>query len=263
MFAIIHVRVIKAAGIVLATALLLIVLQPLSPTLAATPHPAPVPAPTRVPDLILQVPVDAQDRALSCEAAVAAMVARFYRAPLPHGYYSWEDYFIKTIPLQANPHRGFRGNINGRQGAVDKGQTDGKGAYGYGVYAEPIATALQQAGIPAHAEYGVDYAVIQNEVRQGRPVLVWLFNLSYYKKYDPDTMKRWETDPETGQVYPLIEGEHILVVRGLSADGTRFLVNDPYRGRVYWVTQFNFWAEFEGMRVMFNPHESDNQEIDK
>jgi LysM repeat protein len=199
---------------------------------------------------VLAVPVDNQDRLLSCEASAAGMIAAFYRPTPPQGYFSWEKYFIGVIPPHYNPHRGFRGNMDGQQSTAPC--VDHFCSVGYGVYAEPVAQALQEAGlgIGARAEYGVDYAAVAQAIQAGHPVIVWIFHPDYYKSYNPATMLQVETDPETNQTYKLIEGEHVLVVRGVSADGKSFLVNDPYQGRSYWVSTFNHWDLLDGMRVI-------------
>lgn len=211
------------------------------------------PTPAAQHDIILDIPVDAQDHLLSCEASVAAMAAQYYRPTPPEGYTNWEQYFVKAIPIHCNPHRGFRGNIDGLQRTTNQNCDNNRGPYGYGVYAEPVAAAMTQIGVNAQVEYGVDYQAVAEAVKGGHPVMVWIFNPVYYKKYNPGTMRRIEIDPETHQEYALIEGEHILIVRGVSGDEKRYYVNDPYRGRVYWISAFNLWEEFNGMRVIIGP----------
>ena len=71
-----HIRWV--AGISVSVAALIVLFHPTSLTLAKAFRLAGTPMPTRVPDQILPVPVDPQDRALSCEAAAAAMAAQFY-----------------------------------------------------------------------------------------------------------------------------------------------------------------------------------------
>lgn len=203
--------------------------------------------PASAPPLILQVPVDAQDHTLSCEASAAGMAAAFYQPAPPSGYATWEQYFIQAVPQHRNPHRGFRGSIDGQQGVFQCADNWCPG--GYGVYAEPLAQALQNAGLEATVEYGVDCSAVHTALKNGQPVMVWIFQPLYYRTYD-STMRWVEVDEETHQAYTLIEGEHVVVVAGVSGDGKNFLIHDPYLGRVYWVSRFNHWELFDGMRVI-------------
>ncbi len=198
--------------------------------------------------VILPVPLDRQDHTLSCESSAAGMAAAFFQSSPPQGYADWESYFVQVIPPHQNPHRGFRGNIDGQVGLMCTGQVC---ASGYGVYAEPVAQALNQAqiGVEARVEYGVDYAAIEQAIKAGSPVLVWVFN-PFHGDYNPAAMRRLEIDPETNQPYTLIEGEHVYVVVGVAAEGKTFLVHDPYQGRSLWVAHFSRWDLFNGMRVI-------------
>jgi len=184
----------------------------------------------------LNIPPDAQDLSLSCESSAAKMAAQYFKPTPPAGFTDWEWYFIKTIPRHCNPHRGYRGKIDG---TVSLSCEDPDG---YGTYAEPIAEALNKAGIPATIEYGVDYQRIADEVRRNRPVLVWVSGRA-------DAPIR-EFDPETKAEYVLLLGEHVWVVIGVSADNASFLVNDPAGGLQYWTHRFPRWDVFHGMSVV-------------
>jgi len=227
--------------------------RPLSPPILPTDFPSevkgmipeeevvvfePTPAPQdQLSETILPVPIDAQDLSLSCESSAAAMAAAFVNPNPPAGFSNWERYFIESIPRHCNPHRGYRGNISGYL------STSCEDPYGYGVYAEPIADAFNKAGVPAQVEYGADYNRVADEVRAGHPVLVWISPKSVAPQY--------ETDPETGQEYVLYLGEHCLTVIGVSSDGKKFLINDSWKGRQYWVRGFSNWGVvFGGMSVV-------------
>ena len=184
----------------------------------------------------LDIPPDVQDLSLSCESSAAKMAARYFKPTPPQGFTDWEWYFIKTIPRHCNPHRGYRGKIDG---TVSLFCADPNG---YGTYAEPIAEALNKAGIPATVEYGVDYQRIAEEVRRSRPVIVWVSGRA-------DAPVR-EFDPETKAEYTLLLGEHVWLVIGVSADGSSFLVNDPAGGLQYWARSFPRWDVFLGMSVV-------------
>src|SRR6476469_8846293 len=73
--------------------------------------------------IIRGFPLVEQSYSLSCEYASAAVVTRYW------GRLVSEDQFISAIAANPNPHRGFRGNINGSWGGITN----------YGIYAEPLA----------------------------------------------------------------------------------------------------------------------------
>jgi len=186
--------------------------------------------------ILLDISPDAQDLSLSCESSAAKMAAQYFKPTPPEGFTDWEWYFIKTIPRHCNSHRGYRGKIDG---TVSLSCEDPNG---YGTYAEPIAEALNKAGIPATVEYGVDYQRIADEVRRNRPVIVWVSGR-------PDAPVRG-FDPETKAEYVLLLGEHVWLVIGVSADNASFLVNDPAGGLQYWTHRFPRWDAFHGMSVI-------------
>jgi len=180
--------------------------------------------------------IDAQDYPISCEAAVLSMAVRYLSTyfslkPLNENL---EQQLIDMIPRHSNPHRGFRGEINQPQSFQN-----------YGVYAEPLQEVLAKLGIPSSVEYGgfpSPYDSIAEAVRNGFPVVVWIssHNNSYPVK---------EIDPETGEEYSLLLGEHTVLVIGVEGWGAnkRFLVLDPLpqgKGSRYWTSDFKGWSAF-------------------
>lgn len=222
--------------------------RPTLPSISEKPQPqkteVPPPPAESTETVILPVPIDAQDLSLSCESSAAAMVARYFQPSPPEGFSNWEEYFIGVIPRHCNPHRGFRGSISGSLST----SCNAEAGLGYGVYAEPVAAALQQTGIPARVEYGVGYDWVAEQIRNGRPVIVWISGKNAPSEY--------ETDPETGQEYVLLLGEHAWTVIGVDGEGAnrRFLINDPWRGRQYWVRGFPRWDVFGNMSVVVGPY---------
>lgn len=193
-------------------------------------------------ETILPVPLDGQNFSLSCESSAAAMVAANFQPVPPKGYSSWEDYFINAIPLNCNPHKGFRGLITGKMSTSCDANLD----LGYGVYAEPVAEALRRTGFEAEVEFGVDYGQVANEVKAGNPVVVWISDWE-------GMYLRTEIDPEDGQEYVLYSGQHVWVISGVSKDenGYRFLIKDPaWGGWAYWSREFPNWDVFNGMRLV-------------
>lgn len=214
-----------------------------TPTPELTPEPTATPEATKnsqssSTEVILDVPIEAQNLSLSCESSAAKMVAVYFKKTPPEGYDDWEQYFIKTIPRHCNPHRGYRGKIDGNLSISCEDPS------GYGVYAEPLAEAMNKAGIPAQAKYGVDYNDVTEAIKNSKPVIVWLSG----KKNAPV----YETDPETGQKYVLLFGEHVWTVVGVreEEENRRFLVNEPWRGKQFWVMGFPRWDVFNGMRIV-------------
>lgn len=230
----------------------------LESTSTATPQPTATPVPTRVSEEVTQesesvetsgiervlaVPLDAQDLSLSCESAASAMVAAYFDISLPEGYVSLEDYFIQTIPKHCNPHRGYRGLISGALST----SCNAEAGLGYGTYAEPVATALQRLGVPATVHYGVDYQWVAEQITAGRPVVAWMSGKNVQPEY--------EVDPETDQKYVLYLGEHLWVISGVEEVNGRykFRVNDPWKGRQYWVWGFPNWEVFNNMSIVTGP----------
>jgi uncharacterized protein YvpB len=176
---------------------------------------------------VIEAPRDRQDYSLSCEASVSGMAATYYRPKPPEGFITWEEYFVEQIPQDCNPYIGFRGSINGIT------STYCEPGYGYGVYAEPVAEALNNAGITAKVAYGLTYNDVAEEIRNNRLVIVWISPFNDPAKCENSVC--------------LIFGEHVWLVRGIKGtpDNYLFLINDPQTGIDYWVYEFPRWEEFK------------------
>ncbi len=179
---------------------------------------------------------DKQDFSLSCEASAVGKavgyVAKYLGIKLSEGYKSWEDYFVKNMPSNPNPFRGFRGKINGRPGSI----------VDYGVYARAFLPLLEQLGIPARDGYGGGnpYREVEDAVKQGFPVVIWETSRNYQVVY--------EKDKETGEVFPLIPYEHVWLVIGV--DEKRGFLIDNQLGVRIWVKGFPRWKDFNYMRLI-------------
>ncbi len=184
----------------------------------------PAPRVVKPVSVILPVPVLGQWRGLTCEAASARMVAAYFGKTVS------EAWIQDQFGFDPNPHKGFRGNPGGWFG----GLTD------YGVYAEPVAAALQAMGLNAQVRYGTTYDDLRASLDQGRPVIVW-FSLHW----DPDYV-----DVRGG--YRLVAGEHVVVVTGYAGDS--FLINDPGMGGYqYYTASIPYWRLFGNMAVFAGP----------
>ena len=193
--------------------------------------------------MVLPVISDRQDLPLSCEASAAGMLAeafaKKYGVSLPHGYKSWEDYLIKTVPRDENPHHGFRGSITGKQGFDD-----------YGIYAEPVAEALKKVGIPAKVRWNLSYDEVADEIKRGYGVVIWV---SYWKSL----ITREQYDDRYNEEFTLVGGEHTVVVYGVryapnTPHGWEFFVADPLSGS-YISREFSRWKYFNNSGLAIGP----------
>ncbi|MGD8398901.1 MAG: C39 family peptidase, partial [Anaerolineae bacterium] len=131
--------------------------QPAALAQAATPDagdlaPAPLPRVVR-----LDVAPQRQGHNLSCESAAAAMAAQY------HGVDLSEAEIMAALPHHANPHLGFRGNVDGSPGGLED----------YGVYASPIVDVLNAHGLDARRSDG-GLASIRAVIARGNPVVAWI-----------------------------------------------------------------------------------------
>lgn len=177
----------------------------------------------------LDVPLYGEQYNLSCEYAVAHMITAFWGMELSEGR------FIANIDPNPNPHKGFRGKIDGVFGGIDN----------YGIYAEPIAAYLQIKGFKTKLLVGGE-AALRHELALGRPQMVWLtyaLHNSYPQKAEIE-----------GLPVTLVPWEHAGVVTGYDAGGV--YINGPAEpSRVYvdWATFRRVWGYFGDMALSMWP----------
>lgn len=187
--------------------------------------------------VVLNVALDKQDRALSCEVAALKMALSFRGVRVSEdelmshiGY----DPTTRSGNVWGDPYVAFVGDINGSQNST-----------GYGVYWGPIAkAALNYREAKALTEMSLQDLV--REIDAGNPVVVWGTQGRAY--YDP-----WVTP--SGKSIPAWKGEHARTVigyKGSSQTPTAIIVNDPIAGRVTWkATDFDSnWARFSRAGVI-------------
>lgn len=170
-----------------------------------------------------------QQRSLSCEYASVYIATAAFGAPVSE----WDS--IAATPQDANPHRGFRGSIDGWWGNT----TD------YGIYAEALVPNLAQHGFGGEVTYGADPAILRAQLDAGRPTIVWL-------GFWGDT-GFYETDAD-GNTYKLVPGYHNVVAYGYDADGV--YVADPGTGTLQyfgWGSFADMWAVMDGMALAISP----------
>ena len=154
--------------------------------------------------VFIDVPTYVQQRNLSCEyAALTIATAAF-------GAWVSEYEFDARVGWSANPHWGFRGDINGWWGNT----TD------YGVYPEALVAPLAEFGFRGDVFYsGGDSSTLRAYLDEGIPVLLWLGlwgDLSFYDY------------TEDGTPFKLTPGYHVVVAYGYDDGGVYF--SDPAKG---------------------------------
>lgn len=180
-----------------------------------------------VAGVALPVPAFKQERNLSCESSAAAMAAAYFGVPLP------ERQIVAELSLDPNPHKGFRGNIDGWFGGIDE----------YGVYAEPIAEILARHGLRAEVVYALSLEALKDAANHNKVVISWI------------TLRTLPSRPVTrdirGERVVLVPAEHAVVVKGYDAWGV--LVNDPATGGTDYYRNEDFLRAtgyFDGMAVI-------------
>jgi uncharacterized protein YvpB len=178
--------------------------------------------------ILKDVPATPQAWALSCEYAATSAATAVYGTVVTQ----WR---LRTdIGTDPNPHKGFRGDINGAWG----------GTRDYGVYAEPIAAVLRQYGF-AHSY--VFYGGADNlraEIAAGHPVVAWVTGT--WKPSSRQTLR-----DAAGDRYSLIPDEHAVTVYGYDGDGVWVMdPAEPDKYRVSWDRFLTAWDQLDGMALV-------------
>jgi uncharacterized protein YvpB len=170
-------------------------------------------------------PIFAQWYNLSCEYSATRMITAFYGKEIN------DTEFINLIPFHPNPHVGFRGDINGYFG----------GTGNYGIYAEPIAKALEEKGFKTKLLVNGPQS-LKEELALGRPVQVWVIaGMGWGSPY----MAEYE-----GLNFKLAGGEHSIVIYGYDNDGV-YVADPGYGTQDYysWGTFLRSWSYFDYMAM--------------
>jgi len=174
------------------------------------------------------VPAYRQARSLSCEYASVFIATSVFGDPI------YEEEYLNTTPQSANPHYGYRGNIDG-----DWGNTED-----YGIYAEALVPLLEQRGYYGEVSYDPRAEVLQGQLDTGAPVIVWIATRGDTGVYESD---------ETGS-YKLVPYEHVVVAYGYDSGGV--YISDPgsasltYYG---WDWFLPAWSVLDGMALAIYP----------
>ncbi len=174
----------------------------------------------------LSVPTYHQARNLSCEYAALSIATG--------GLGNWisEYQFDELVGYSANPHWGYRGDINGSWGNT----TD------YGVYAEALVGPLAQFGFNGEVFYGQgDTSGLTARLDAGKPTLVWIGlwgDTSFYETLDDGTS------------YKLASGYHVAVA--YAYDDWGVYLSDPGTGgyrSFSWDEFIPMWNVMDGMAL--------------
>jgi len=185
----------------------------------------------------LDIGMDFQDKALSCEAASLKMALAYKNVSVS------EDEIMKKIGFDGTPHYGniwgdphkaFVGNINGRQNTT-----------GYGVYWEPVANA-SQSWRNAKAFTNGTLSQLAREISEGNPVIIW-------GTVGNTKIDSWKT--KDGKEINAWRGEHARVVTGFSGTidhPSAFYLNDPLAGKIVWPAEdlLRNWSAFDNSGVV-------------
>jgi uncharacterized protein YvpB len=171
----------------------------------------------------LDVPLDLQDQAATCELASLKM-ALAYR-----GISTGEGTLLAEVGIDArapevvndrivrwgNPNTSFVGDPNGSQRLYT----------GYGVYAGPVARAAGKLGATVVSSgTGVSPADVYAAVLQGHPVVAWVTST-----YQRDTVRTWTAWDGSSVRYSL--HEHAVTVVGVTPGAV--IIDDPWWGQVW------------------------------
>ncbi len=182
---------------------------------------------------LLNIPVDLQDKKLSCEAASLKM------ALLSKDIYVTEDDIMNRVGYDLTP---LRDGIWGDPNSAFVGDIDGKICVeGYGVHWGPIAKVAND-WTDAEAFSLWDLNRLVKEIQAGNPVVVW--------GVVPDKVLRdfsWYT-PD-GDYIKTYKDTHVRLVVGFIGEASNpstIILNDPTSGRLYWSADkfMNNWKAF-------------------
>jgi uncharacterized protein YvpB len=240
---ILGVAAVLGAGLILGSTVFATHPAPWYPELFAAMPPEPLAAPPG-PGTYLPVPVVQQAYPLDCEAAAlqAALAAEHVRvsqreifAKLPTDTRAPEIGGDGRPSRWGDPFKAFVGDVQGEEGNFS----------GYGVYYPPIAAAATRFGVRADGHTGWTVAGIEDQIRLGNPVVVWVD--ADFRVRRPRHWTAWD-----GVDVPYIVGEHAVTVMGFDGQAGTITVVDVLRGvrHTFSTQQFaGILTTFDGMGV--------------
>ena len=192
---------------------------------------------TEISTTMLDIPLDYQDRALSCELASLKMALNYRGLGVSENELIDRVGFDPTVrdgSIWGDPDNAFVGSIDGKQNST-----------GYGVHWDPLR-AVANAYRSASVISGQSVTRVSEEIQRGNPVVVW----GVMGAGKPD---QWTTP--SGKVINTVIGEHVRLVIGYTGKASNplsFIINDPIKGRIKWTrSQFESnWAVFGNKGVV-------------
>lgn len=179
-------------------------------------------------DAYVWVPTYIQERNLSCEYASVFIATSAFGPSIPEWVY------IDSMPITANPHYGYRGNIDGNWGNYED----------YGIYPEPLVPILNDYGYVGEVFYAMgDSGPLRAHLDAGHPVVTWL-------AFWGDTGRVYDDDG----TYTVFAGMHVVVAYGYDDDGV--YISDPATGSyrfLSWDTYAWMSAAIDGMSMAVYP----------
>lgn len=195
--------------------------------------------PTNKSVTVLEIPLDWQDHALSCEAASLKMALNYKEV-----FVSEEEIMKKVgydpTPRQNNvwgdPYETFVGNIDGKICAT-----------GFGVFETALARAAGEWR-PAQSFFQWGIQDLTREIAQGNPVVVW-GTLPNKNLRDCS----WHT--KDGRYIKAFRETHVRLAIGFLGSPespTAIILNDPLAGRLYWSADYFLqnWSAFDHRGVV-------------
>jgi uncharacterized protein YvpB len=177
----------------------------------------------------------AQSYTLSCEARSAADLASFW------GVYVTETQFLQALPRTDNPEKGFVGNPNDRWGDIPPNS--------YGVYASPVAKALNDFGIQAEALKHLSWNDLRSQISEGNPVIVWVIG-----KMWPGTPQHYKASD--GSTTVVAAYEHTMLLTGYNTDTIQVVNASDGAYQTYRLSDFlTSWSVLGNMAVFASPLE--------
>jgi uncharacterized protein YvpB len=179
---------------------------------------------------ILKISGHRQYFAIGCEASAAVIWAAYFGVQINEFNFQYE------MPLSDNPDHGFVGDVNGPWGQVPP--------YAYGVYAAPVATALQKHGLPAKGIKAFTIGQIKSEIAIDHPVIAWVIGNVV------GGVPSLYTDSE-GRKTIVAAYEHVVIVTGYNEKSIRYMNNGKFYETPIEVFQ-NSWNVLENMVVFWS-----------
>lgn len=183
---------------------------------------------------LMDIPLDWQDKKLSCEAASLKMALGYKKV-----FVSENDIMAK-IGCDLTPHQN---NIWGDPNRSYVGDIDGKICVtGYGVHWQPVAKAASYwREVEAFSNW--DLQDLTKELEAGNPVVFW-------GTMPVETLTDCSWHTAQGEYIKTYQETHVRLAVGFigsAADPKKIIINDPLSGKLYWPTSYFLtnWGAFD------------------